>query len=100
MSQHTTLKVDYGIGGTVYNFGIQPEPGGAAYRRDTLEVRRYWGSNRLTGLYAGPYVRLNQLNVSQFLYNPLGNTLTNSCDDRLMFNRQAYVWAPGILAGV
>lgn len=100
LTKHFSLVTGYGMGGTGYNFGTQLESGGAIYRRVTLEVRRYWKPNQLTGFYAGPYVRLNRLTVSQFLFDQQGNTLKDSSGDRLTFNRQAYVWAPGVLAGV
>lgn len=100
LTKHVTLVAGYGMGGNRANFGTRLEAGGATYRRVTLEVRRYWQPNRWAGLYAGSYVRINRLTVSQFLYDQQGTALKNNSGDRLTYSRQAYVWAPGVLAGV
>lgn len=94
-----SLTAGFGTGGTGYNFGYQLTPGGAVYQRATLEVRRYAKPQQQTGFYAGAYLRLTRLTVSQFSYDQLGQVRTDSQGTRLTTQTNAFIWAPGVLAG-
>lgn len=99
LSRQTALVMGYGIGGNTDNFGRRLEPGGATYRRVTLEFRRYWMPNQLTGFYTGPYVRWSRLTVSQFVYDQQGEAIRDFQGIRLTTQQQNTIWIPGLLAG-